>query len=294
MLPTIIRELRKKLKLLRGSLTSTENFCSDISPIFVIGANRSGTSLLSHLLSQHPEVEGLFAGSANPALDGNGHSIGYCESYHLWDFLNDERGVRARDSVPVHLWGHPMHISASYRSSVNSKAEKRALTWAVQAARKTERVPLIKDQWNMLRIGMVKEVFPQAKFIMIVRDFKHYIPSCLHKWDKDLRHTDQPNIGLHWLLLNATAIYDLKKYADNSHFILSYAELFNKELAADSFQKLTKKLELSDFSFSFDAIDEKFTFAPVYRPVSKQELIFEGLSDVKSIITFEKTVEIHK
>ena len=32
----------------------------DLTPIFIVGTNRSGTSMVTSLLSQHPDLEGIF------------------------------------------------------------------------------------------------------------------------------------------------------------------------------------------------------------------------------------------
>ena len=59
----------------------------DLAPIFIVGTNRSGTSMVTSLLSQHPDLEGIFPDEIKPTFkDNTAHTIGYCES-NIWPWL---------------------------------------------------------------------------------------------------------------------------------------------------------------------------------------------------------------
>ena len=59
----------------------------DLTPIFIVGTNRSGTSMVTSLLSQHPDLEGIFPDEIKPTFkDNTAHTVGYCES-NIWPWL---------------------------------------------------------------------------------------------------------------------------------------------------------------------------------------------------------------
>ena len=93
--------------------------------------------------------------------------------------------------------------------------------------RQTTKVPLIKDQFNMMRIGLIKSLFPRARFIMISRDYAGYIRSNAHKWRDTFLPTSEgyPRIGLHWFLLNNIARYDLARFAPDDYTIVDFEDL---------------------------------------------------------------------
>ena len=52
----------------------------------------------------------------------------------------------------------------------------------------------------MFRIGLITKIFPNAKFIMTIRDFKDYIKSCYHKWSSQNINIEFPKGTLEKLL----------------------------------------------------------------------------------------------
>lgn len=107
-------------------------------PVFVIGCPRSGTTLLTELLSAHPRL-------AN-----------YSEAGHIWDpkeFWNpdadhcwEEDRLRASEAVRLRRWfGHYVR-----------RAGKERL--------------LNKHPRNSVRIGYIRGAFPDAFFIHLIRD----------------------------------------------------------------------------------------------------------------------------
>jgi len=256
----------------------------NLAPIFIIGSNRSGTSIVSSLFSQHPDLEGIFRGNLKSTLGENGHSIGFCESNHIWSFLDDPESDFNLGINEGMLWGHPKHISKYYKDDLSSIFDPLSLPNAIENLRKTVKTPLIKDQWNILRVGLIKKILPNAKFILVYRNFANYIDSCKHKWENDKVKINTPNIGIHWYVLNNTAIFDLKKYSPKQHHIICYNDLFQDEVAI---QKLLNdclsRLKLKPFEFDLSVISSKFQYAKTMDS-SKNGNIF---STIESIFNYE-------
>lgn len=187
-----------------------------LEPVFVIGSNRSGTSVVASLLSQHPLLEGLFEGATQTVYTGAGHSVGFCESMHIWPMLRpDDRRRRADRGLPY--WALPQYVGETYRARARDARECDALAAAVQRWRTTARAPLIKDQFNTLRIGLIVDVFPRARFVLVTRPWRDFIAQGIHKWATDGSNTrltpERPLAGYYWHLVNLIARYDLRIYA---------------------------------------------------------------------------------
>ena len=158
-------------------------------------------------------------------------------------------------------WGHPRFISQLYRDRVENKFEKSILLKSIIKHRKTTKTPLIKDQMNILRIRMIKCLFPNAKFILVVRNIDDYIKSCSHKWEKRFNRP-LPSIGLHWITLNTTAIYELEKYFPENYSIISYNQvLLSPEVANQVLNESLQKLGFSHFNYDTKIINPDFKFS---------------------------------
>jgi hypothetical protein len=263
----------------------------DFAPIFIIGTNRSGTSITSSLFSQHPQLEGLFHGNTTNVMAKNGHTIGFCESSHIWSFLEDTNSDFYTRTNEGALWGHPKHISQYYKDKNSTIFSNVILANLIQKYRKTDLRPLIKDQWNMLRIGFIKKYIPNAKFLLVYRDYENYISSCSHKWKKDGIEITTPNIGLHWLNLNNTAIFDLRKFAPNDHAIISYRDLFDSEENVQKNLNLAlEKVGLTPFQFDLSSIDSNVRFSNKESNLNN----IDYFSNINSIFEYENNLKESK
>lgn len=231
-----------------------------IAPVFIIGTNRCGTSVLSSLMSQHPDLEGLFSGSLVPELSESKHNLGFCESGHIWSWLVDPKSDHVAGNVAGNLWGHPKNLGQYYWDKPRSDKEALLLVNSIQKYRKTTKIPLIKDQMNIVRIRLIKSILPEAKFILSFREYPDYIKSCYHKWF-DGREDRTAAIGLHWLTLNSLAIYELERFFPNNYAVFNYRYLFNEEGALQAeLQKVLTGLKLPEYAFRFEIIDTKYRF----------------------------------
>ena len=273
-----------ELKKFNGHYKRVEDI--DLSPVFVVGGNRSGTSLISSLLGQHPQLEGIFGNSNEPSITDNlNHIVNYCTSHHVWSFLDSHWDQINEDEGP--LWGHPKHISRHYRDKPKNKKEALLLANCLRSYVKTEKTPLVNSHFNMFRIGLITKIFPNAKFVLIIRDYQDQIRSCSHKWSK--RNLEHPKIGLHWLTLNSCCIYDLKKYAPRNFVILDYSSLFQDQMTINNLlnEKL-KKIGLDNFDYDLDIVNTK------HRHLGEEYLTHLQFNDffggIDTLLSFEKTL----
>jgi hypothetical protein len=226
-------------------------------PIFIIGANRSGTSVVSSVLSQHPEVEGLFSGEVNSVYTESGHSLGFCESMHIWRHLMPSAIDQMKnDELPY--WGSPEYVGKLYRKRIGGNWQKKCLIWDVLRHRITTKHILIKNQVNLLRIGFIKELFPEARFVYVVRPINDFIKGGLSKWFNDMgavKLSEQPMAGFQWILLNTIASYELEANFPNNNNLVWLDEIqVGNEESQKIFFKLTEKLNLIEFNFDFSII----------------------------------------
>jgi len=254
---------------------------NEISPIFVIGVNRSGTSIMSYLLSQHPDVEGLYNGNDSPLYYKSGHSNAYCESMHIWEHL-----------MPTLLkgyatcWGLPEQISRTYRNRAKNKAEKRRLAYDLLRYRMTDKTSLLKNNLNTLRIGLIADVFPKARFIYICRGVEDFMSSSIDKWRNDESGTllQTPAAGLHWHLINLVARYDLETYARGRYEIVWLEKLNESEKTArELFSSINSFLSLKTFDFDFSEVESHWG----ENKVLKNNIETPSFPEITKIVEFE-------
>ena len=131
---------------------------------------------------------------------------------------------------------------------------------------------------NIFRIRLIKELFPKSRFVYMTRDHRSFIKSGKHKWTTDQEigvlgvdgHIDYPHIGLHWLLINSIALYDLKKYAPADHIRVNLQDLQREESVRNStINRVIDFLGLDQMGSSDGVFDDAFMFA---EPQDAQEI----------------------
>ena len=189
------------------------------------------------------------------------HILAYCTSHHVWDFLLSLKSQWAQDNEGV-LWGHPKHISKYYIDKTRNDKESLLLANALQYYRKTDKIPLLNSHFNMFRIGMIKNIYPNAKFILIIKNHQEIIESCYNKWSKQNIDIDYPKIGLHWFTLNSCTLYDLKKYASGDYCFIDYSHLLNDSFKVN--KMLNNKLHnigINKYDYDLTIINPKYRFS---------------------------------
>jgi hypothetical protein len=102
---------------------------------FIVGVARSGTSILGELVGAHPDVKYIF------------------EAY-----------------VPWRLAGRGIDGSDRFTAEQATPGVRRFIRWWFRWRKGNARIVVEKNPRNILRVPFLRAVFPEAKFIHIVRD----------------------------------------------------------------------------------------------------------------------------
>ena len=258
-----------------------------LSPVFIIGGNRSGTSIVSSILAQNTGLEGLFGRGTASEYNAAGHSLGFCESMHLWFHLFPDDRARGRNAH-YPFWALPQYIGDSYRWFARSDRERRRLAWDIERHRRTDRHPLIKDQYNTLRVGLIVDVLPKSRFLLVTRSRQDFVQRGSHKWATDRSGTDlsQPLASYHWHMVNLVARYDLEIYAPGQYTTVWLDALHDGPTEArEQFARVTSALSLPPHEYDFAKIAKHWT--PREGTVSSDDA---SLTDVPRIIESERRV----
>lgn len=110
---------------------------------FLVGCGRSGTTILGRVMATHPQISYRF------------------EPYHLWAAVD-----RRSDVLNLYHEGNAQLMMDKDLVSKYSQGLFSRLFWpSVKGQMMLEKTPL-----NVFRIGYLRELAPQAKFVHIVRD----------------------------------------------------------------------------------------------------------------------------
>ena len=263
----IIKKLLKKiyylLKIFYFSLKQNY-YRIDKSPIFVVACNRSGTTLLSSIIAQHPGVyseEDSKRDDFNFVIKNNhSTSSGYDNFY--WEHLFPYDGLHNKKDG--FLNGSLEWISSIYKDDFFLK---QALINEVYKKDLKDQRPLVVHPFNCFRLKLIKKLFPKAKIILNIRNVSDWIPSGLDKWsrpgsfEQSFENKRKPDLALNWYIQNSVAIYHMQKYFKDNFYIFHHEKLYddnidNNNLLGD----LTNFLGLSEFNYDFKNVDVKFKF----------------------------------
>ena len=134
--------------------------------VFVGGLHRSGTSLVSRLLSEHPDISGI-SGAPVPENEG-------C-------YLQGAIPHTARHGVPCQFATDPdQHlVEGSQFDSLHTRIRLEA-DWAPwfdpEKPWRIEKSPV-----NLTRMRLYQSLFPLAQFIIVVRQ-PQYVAAAMRKW----------------------------------------------------------------------------------------------------------------
>ena len=219
-------------------------------PIFVIGCNRSGTTLLFETLSRHPSLWSL-----------------YVEAQDVWYKhypIHSEDGDRVTECPSV-LVRNELH-SSLYSMAHNKECLKDRTVWKfvprklmqrpVVNVYKTPPIRLVeKTPANCLRIPFLARLFPDAKFIFVVRQGEDVVSSLMEGWKVWSRteHTAwsfnkwhyivppgwQRWVGrqlveicaFQWIEANTTAWADLNEHCQGRYLLVRHEDLLAKPQA---------------------------------------------------------------
>lgn len=229
------------------------------SPIIIISANRSGSSILHHLMSQHPELRSLEKIDKKVEYS-NSHVKGWDKPiWRFFDNLNSNHFKRKKDGF---IWAHPKYISNIYKENF---IFKNYLLYELYNKPSNKR-PIIKNHFLPLRIKLIKRIFPNAQFIFNIKNYKDFIKSNMHKNLNDKNYLnafkeDKPDVGLHWLMINVVAQYHLEKYFKDEYVVFKNETLYEKkDILQKELNKINNFLKISNFDYDLSNVDKKFNF----------------------------------
>ncbi len=126
------------------SVTTYDEAREVLDIAFIVGVSRSGTSILGELVGAHPDVKYIF------------------EAYVPWRIAG--RGIGGSDR---------------FTAEQATPSVRRFIRWWFRWRKGGARIVIEKNPRNILRVPFLRAVFPEAKFIHIVRDGRDVVCSLL-------------------------------------------------------------------------------------------------------------------
>lgn len=250
-----------------------ENSVNDIQMCFIVGMGRSGTTLLTNLLNQHPEVvampennfvlfgKKLTQKSGKSLIDSYSwlHSVNHNHSLSIWrpklDFLKD---------LSLDQANYPDLCKLTY------------LEYCLPEKRKTVRFIIDKNPVYSLYINDLLDIFPKAKFIVISRDPRDNFVS-RKKHTKGIVSNWTTSLANSWKMYYQSILKNSTRFPDKFHFI-KYESL--TENSSHEMQRIQDFLQVKGYSEIKDPDPEQMNVQ-----VSKSELSDESK---------RKVFEMHK
>lgn len=144
-------------------------------PNFIVGCARSGTTILSKWFHHHPDVANL--SEANDIWDPTGYP---------W-----ASSTNGRSSPPI--WINPeAHTARWWQDNASRQTTIRAV-FGVYQTLKYAKVFLNKSPLNTFRIPYLLTIFPNARFVHLVRDGR----AVAHSYAKKQRHDMKKDLHIY-------------------------------------------------------------------------------------------------
>ena len=163
-------------------------------PVFVLAAPRSGSTLLREMLERHPDLVG-WRGEAHPAFAAARPHV--VEEGHRWEPSVATDALRRRLSQELYL-------GMLRERGQEPRARERLLPRRVRLLEKTPA--------NVLRIGALARLYPDARLVFLHRDAPASMNSLLEAWETPT--TAHVVMDVHgrrvpWMMLAAPGWLDL-------------------------------------------------------------------------------------
>lgn len=151
----------------------------------MVGAPRSGTSILFHVLSTHPEIWSLYRES-HAVIDRRYPPLASGRDSHvLTEEDVDEAGATALDHDFFRRLGNLEGGVGRKSRMIPLIARAKLAPWISRVGRSRKRPPIRmveKTPENSFRIRFLRRVFPDGKFVFVARDPRGSIASIYRGW----------------------------------------------------------------------------------------------------------------
>ena len=168
------------------------------NPVFIVGCDRSGTTLLRLMLTQHPELHVLHETGFLDTLQPNQDLYGdFTEARQRWFFIRDLQTNAATSETysfsAFDLTIQEAETALSQIAPTNYAGAARAL-FAAAAKKKNASRWGDKTPRYLLDLPWLAQAFPEAQFVHIIRDGRD-VASSIHRagWKPNIRAAAQ-----HW------------------------------------------------------------------------------------------------
>lgn len=163
----------KRRKLIYALSRPLQRFWSGrvTNPVFIIGCSRSGTTLLSRLLSYHHDV------------------AEWSEANDVWDPVSVRRD---NDGYPLHFWDETQWYIEDWRISMADRHQEIRAIFGFYQTLLRRSCFVNKSPINTFRVPDIVHIFPDARIIHMVRDGRAVSVSYAHKLQQKFgEHPDQ-------------------------------------------------------------------------------------------------------
>jgi len=241
-------------------------------PIFVVGVPRSGTSFLYRLLGQHPDL-GWFSQSTLKKF----YSHDYLEFVYLRRRVFGLRNF----PYPVDAFGErsflttesPVEMGDMWQQIIkgdwNTKITENGLVFLKKIISETlveqkRKRFVAKDPRNSIKISIISKIFPNSKFVHIIRDGRAVVNSMLKRSKENpsgyfgiplknsILKKNASKIEKHalqWKQVIKKIREDSKKLSNNQYMEIRYEDLSNSP--EQYMQKISSFCELSPYNYLY-------------------------------------------
>jgi hypothetical protein len=159
--------------------------------IFIVGSSRSGTTLMARILSRHPDIHILnethfmeeFCFEKN-----NFNTLTQKDIYHLINKMLtiEHKGYYSKNEIEKYQESETIlnKLKKSFNQSFSSLI---SIFFIHEANKKGKSIPGDQTPRHIFYVNEIKEMFPEAKFINMVRDPRAVLLSQKFKWKAGLR-----------------------------------------------------------------------------------------------------------
>lgn len=194
-------------------------------PVFIVGCDRSGTTLLSLILSQSPDLHVTLESGFIPELYENRKDYSdFTSAKNRWYFLRDLKSTRATSKT---IAFDIFEMSDDEAEVILRESAPNSYEGAIDALFSGTATLHGKSRWGnktpkyVLHLSLINKLFPEAKIIHVIRDPRDVVASILKAgWTSTVKET-----ALYWEKRVRSGINEGRKLGDDRYYELKYESL---------------------------------------------------------------------